>query len=451
LFGERQSVKGDAFVISLIMHLLASLTCVRGGGRHKSTVGRLVRCDRVCAVACATLAFVSACTASDGRYGAAVTVYDSAGIEIVENHAPSWAEGEGWTIDPVPLAEIGGAAGPDDDLFRVTDVRRLSDGSIVAASSSPASLYRFHPDGSLAVVLGRQGDGPGEFRSIDLLPARGDTIIAWDQRNARLTWFDPGGDVIETRRIDQAQFSRRSPFALLPDGRILAAGFDYPERPLEVGLREIPLGLDLIHPDGTRESIDVDWIEDEELIVYLDPRPVQQLLFFPPGRTDLRFAAARLFASLTLRAEIEVREPSGAFRRLIRWDAPVRLVSEQAVDERAPSMGEAVRGRDFDPAHATDIDLDEIELIHDTLPAHGGIEVDVEGNIWVHELDLSEEDAASLTRFQVFDSDGRWLGLVNLPAGLAEIEFGADYLAGVWRDEDRVEYVRVFRIIKPGG
>jgi hypothetical protein len=420
-------------------------------GSHRSVLGRLVRSDRIRAVACATFPFVSACTASDGHTGAAVTVRDSAGVEIVENHAPSWAEGEGWTINPVPLAEIGGAAGPDDDLFRVTDVRRLRDGSVIVASSSPASLHRFHPDGSLAVVLGREGEGPGEFISIDLLPTRGDTIIAWDQRNARLTWLDPDGDVIRTRRIDQARFSRRSPFALLPDGRILAAGFDYPETSPEVGPQEIPLGLDLVYPDGTREPIDVDWIEDEELIVSLAPRPVQQPLFFPPGRTDLRFAAAKLFASLTLRAEIEVREPSGPLRRLIRWDAPVRLVSEQAVDERAPSMGWAVRGRDFDPAHATDIDLDEIEVIHDTLPAHGGIELDVEGNVWVHELDLREQEAASLTRFQVFDSDGRWLGLVELPAGLAEIEIGADYVAGVWQDEDQVEYVRIYGIVKPGG
>jgi hypothetical protein len=206
-----------------------------------------------------------------------------------------------------------------------------------------------------------------------------------------------------------------------------------------------------VYPDGTREPIDVDWIEDEELYVSLDPRPVQQLLFFPPGRTDLRFAAAQLFAGLTLRAEIEVREPSGPLRRLIRWDAPVRLVSEEAVDERAPSMGGAVRGRDFDPASATDIDLDEIELIHDTLPAHGGIEVDVDGNVWVHELDLRERDAASLTRFQVFDTDGRWLGLVELPVGLAEIDIGADYIAGVWHDEDQVEYVRVYGIVKPSG
>jgi hypothetical protein len=401
-------------------------------------------------VACSTFAFFAACTASDGRTGADVTVRDSASIEIVENHAPSWAEGDGWTIDPVPLAEVGGAAGPEDDLFRVSEILRLGDGSIVVASSSPASLQRFSPDGSLLALLGRQGEGPGEFISIDLLPARGDTIIAWDRRTARLTWLDPDGAVIGTRRIDQAQFSRRSPFATLADGRILASGFDYPETP-EAGPRESPLGLDLIYPDGTREPIEVDWIEDEELYVSLDSRILQQPLFFPPGRTDLRFKAAKLFAAPTLRAEIEVREPSGVLRRLIRWEAPVRLVSEQAVDERAPAMGWVVRGRDFDPASATDIDLDEIELIHDTLPAHGGIQVDGDGNVWVHELDLREPDAASLQRFQVFDADGRWLGLVELPVRLAAIDIGPDYVAGVWRDADQVEYVHVYRLVKPGG
>ncbi len=39
-----------------------------------------------------------------------VTVWDSAGIEIDENHAPEWADSALWTVDPEPEFVIGGTA-----------------------------------------------------------------------------------------------------------------------------------------------------------------------------------------------------------------------------------------------------------------------------------------------------------------------------------------------------
>jgi hypothetical protein len=40
---------------------------------------------------------------------------------------------------------------------------------------------------------------------------------------------------------------------------------------------------------------------------------------------------------------------------------------------------------------------------------------------------------------------------VELPVRLAAIDIGPDYVAGVWRDADQVEYVHVYRLVKPGG
>ena len=40
-----------------------------------------------------------------------VTIRDSAGIEIVENHAPKWAGANFWSVDPEPVIVIGGDLG----------------------------------------------------------------------------------------------------------------------------------------------------------------------------------------------------------------------------------------------------------------------------------------------------------------------------------------------------
>jgi hypothetical protein len=52
-------------------------------------------------------------------------------------------------------------------------------------------------------------------------------------------------------------------------------------------------------------------------------------------------------------------------------------------------------------------------------------------------------------RWIVFDSDGRWLGAVEVPPNGRVSEIGADYVLGVWRDELDVERVQMFELIKP--
>ena len=53
-----------------------------------------------------------------------VTIRDSAGIEIVENHTPVWSDGDFWTVDPEPKFVLGG-------LWNVFRVVPLSDGRVV--------------------------------------------------------------------------------------------------------------------------------------------------------------------------------------------------------------------------------------------------------------------------------------------------------------------------------
>ena len=55
------------------------------------------------------------------------TVRDSAGIEVVENHAPKWPAGEFWTIDPEPQIVLA------DDSARLdwtAGIARLADGRV---------------------------------------------------------------------------------------------------------------------------------------------------------------------------------------------------------------------------------------------------------------------------------------------------------------------------------
>ena len=74
------------------------------------------------------------CGGEAARQGAAAVVRDSAGIRIVENSGPAWAEGAGWRVADSPLVSIGGVAGdPAYDLTQITSVILREHGQVAAA------------------------------------------------------------------------------------------------------------------------------------------------------------------------------------------------------------------------------------------------------------------------------------------------------------------------------
>jgi hypothetical protein len=73
--------------------------------------------------------------------------------------------------------------------------------------------------------------------------------------------------------------------------------------------------------------------------------------------------------------------------------------------------------------------------------------VDAEGNLWVQEWKVVPYERR---RFSIFDPDGRLVAAVTTPEGLRITDIGADYVLGVWRDENGVEFVRL-HTLRSGG
>jgi hypothetical protein len=100
-----------------------------------------------------------------------------------------------WRIDPTPITAIGVADGSaDQELAAVSGARRLSDGRVGIANGKPLELRVYDAHGVLLRRIGRQGDGPGEFRGrLDLLPAGDDSLLVYDQGSQRLSLFGIDG------------------------------------------------------------------------------------------------------------------------------------------------------------------------------------------------------------------------------------------------------------------
>jgi len=118
---------------------------------------------------------------------------------------------EGTDIADLPLLEVeeearfGSVEDPDAGFTRIRDVDVDEDGRIYVLESGAQEIRVLAPDGSVERRIGREGDGPGEFRRAYAIGVSGDTVWALDSRLDRITLFDREGEVLSTGRIEQAR------------------------------------------------------------------------------------------------------------------------------------------------------------------------------------------------------------------------------------------------------
>ena len=107
---------------------------------------------------------------------------------------------------------------PDAPIVRVSGLARRGDGLLALADVSEGNVKLFAPDGRLRRIVGRKGQGPGEFVS-PRHPAFGPDgrLMVVDAQLGRLSLFSADGDLEGTVSLE-AGFPIMG-FHLLPDGR----------------------------------------------------------------------------------------------------------------------------------------------------------------------------------------------------------------------------------------
>ena len=97
-----------------------------------------------------------------------VTVRDSGGIEIVDNHTPEFSAGPFWTIDNEPEVVLGGEVSWEGEVtdsshlvWGVSGVAGLAGGRGAVLSRQNRRLYLFEPSGEFSKAIGREGRGRG--------------------------------------------------------------------------------------------------------------------------------------------------------------------------------------------------------------------------------------------------------------------------------------------------
>ena len=397
-------------------------------------------------------------------------VRDSAGIEIVENHAPERRTGRFWTIDQEPEFVLGGKAavaaeaGDSSHLvWRVTGLARLVDGRVAVLSGGSDQLLLFEPSGALSRIIGRRGMGPGEFERasrLQYLPP--DTLAVWQSWMGPASYFDTTGVLLKTRPIDLGRVVQQGTGAHaeswmhpLPDGSFI----------LEVDKR----GPDHAHPPGELRRPPVEFIRFDHayatqsfgvwdgLESWHSPAH-QEIGAFPTFVRSARFTARARFPWVYIADgagnEIRQYELDGTLRRIIRRTTAPPAVTEAAHGALLKLLHGWLADGDVDSSRGLFGDMPK----PDRHPSIGPMVVDAEGYLWVREW--SDRGTGLPDQWSVFNADGRWLGVVPgqpdlflcsrlMPFGVCW--FGRDHFLTVRRDGDGVERIEGYRIRREEG
>ena len=348
---------------------------------------------------------------------------DSAGIRIIENHAPAWSTTDAWVIDSEPEFAIGGfAAGQAVAVdtaalvWDITSAAPLSNGMVAMLSPrGDSKVLVFEPSGTLFASFGREGRGPGEFsnpRHLQVLP--GDTIVVWDHRYGPISYFDPSGTLLRDRRVDFGRLIEMLPEGLmpgesvyspLPDGSFMLAAREREWRVPARGYYRPP--RQFLRIDSTYSATEFGWWGAEEGFRIYPPASAIGYLPFP-ARSSVAVGGEPLSVYITNGDRYEIHQFSvpGALQRIIRVTSdPVPITTAQ-LNQWKQGMRAANPNWDWGAWERSFGELAERPF----RPAVSRMLVDTQGHLWVF-------TGITSTEWHVFSEEGRWLGTLDTPRG----------------------------------
>jgi hypothetical protein len=385
-------------------------------------------------------------------------------VEIVENTGPLWKAGGEWTVVDSPLVDIGGMAGdPAYDLSQVAGVAMLDDGRLAVAVGGAYQVRFFDSEGRHVATAGAKGSGPGEYQAVaGLYRFPGDSVLVSDFLQRRLTVLSDSGQLGRSFSLggetgfampQGGRVSFAMPAGAFPDGRVLAFAQSFRVNDATTGAYRDSADYIVYSPSGA--LLDTlgrfPGIEMEQVTMTMGNQSFSAPSPVPLGKTTaLAVLDNEVLFTMNRAWEIEQRTADGRLTRIIRLDVAPRPVSSEDEAAHRDVMRQAVEDQPMLRGMPDQIKKQMYDRVNNatypkTFPFIVSIERGGDGTIWVYEQGKPGDERRV---YAVLDSTGGFLGRVTFPERFEPRTIGADRVAGVWKDADDVEHVRVYAIRK---
>lgn len=381
----------------------------------------------------AALLLLTVAMVSDGNAQRAQPPASASAGEI-----PLWRTSGTPTFDS-QRAAIGAASAP---LLSVSGLTRLGDGTVVVADAGAFNLKFYAPDGRLLRVVGRDGAGPGEYRTPRMLGTCGQKFLhVYDGNLARITVLDLTGRMVDSWRIGISQSNQQPPMDVVC-GRGGSAALLGWSPDLEGQITKptahrgrIRLNLRRMTRDASTAELGLVMGPDRQRWMTSDgPRPLGKSTFVAVGSDRLFIgtgdSSSIAVQSLTGQKLASVRLP---YRRIRIDDDYLRDFVDRVI-ELNPNRSPAELKQRY-----ADIEFPEF------FPSHGPLLVDGGGNLWVERYRLPGETAS---RWTIFNGLGVAIAAIDLPPLFRLLEAGTEDIVGTWEDADGVLHVRVYQLLR---
>jgi hypothetical protein len=396
------------------------------------------------------------------------------------------------------VSRIGMIDGPPEYLLGTAPAFTVgSDGSLFVADRG--TLRHYDADGKYVRTIARQGQGPGEMRSVVSMDVSDDGLVAaLDLGNRRVNVFSPDGTLVREFRLGAGPAAGRPAY-----GRDAIRWDDYGQ--LWIALNPPRRGADTLGTGqrpvfgrlaGHEEVTDTVFLPararegcERRLPSYsggfMEDNRLRHMPFAQWSRSRMGVLAFGCSASFT----IDVARPNGGVTRMSKeWEPPVRT------DEEYEYWSDGFRGANLQRRRNNEIlaslgrsaevmPIPPIPILPRERPAFLRLWLTDNGRLWAwpaapgwsrawteEELGFLRQQAGGervppqfweywnpTDGFEVFDTDGRWIGHVNTPETWATAPYpgrGDPYFRGdtVWavvREEFDVRYIVRFQVEWP--
>lgn len=375
------------------------------------------------------------------------TVTDSAGVVLVDNPPDGlWDGASPWRFEEE--LRVGGMDAPVEAQFgMVVGLDLDAAGQLYVLDMQASEVRVFDASGAWVRTLGGQGGGPGEL-SAQLMGV----FVVGDE-----AWV-----------------------ADLGNQRITRWGLDGSERPaISLNLvMGIPLRWDRLGDDRvvaqfrSMQGLGMQGDTTGDPIVTVGRPQPDTLAVLPQGGTfsvqggSARFrffdreplwdadAAGALMTAANDAYRIEVRDAQGGLVRVVRKDFQLQPVTEGDERRMLAAIRRLMQDQGAPPA-AVDQLLQDASFA-DHYPAIGQILGGPDGTLWVQRVRTADQFTESeelnlqdlgADEWEVFDDQGRYLGVLTLPEKFAPMHIVGDAFWGVQRDELDVPSVVRYRLV----
>lgn len=366
-----------------------------------------------------------------------VSVTDSAGVVMVRVESLRSLD-----LPRLRLDTLFRSSETDVDLFGVAAARVLDGGRVAVADAGNQQVLILDLEGAQLATVGREGEGPGEFRRIATLHRRpGGGFSTYDTGLGRWTHFDTDGNVAATvtmsppsRSVDLTPLTSAGRDVMAIYGRVArmpAEGIQRDSTPL----------LHYRAPGAPPDTLSL-WAIREASYEETESGWAQTTVGF--GRSLAAFGSGTwVVLGDTDRLELSVFDAAGRLVMTIRGEAePISTTEHDGERWREDLVAGLGSGM---PAELREEFVERFRRapFRESYPAFDRAAVDTAGRVWVGTTARYDDPTRA---WIVFGVDGTPLGEVTLPADTEILDLTGTHLLTLTRNDLGVEEVTAFAV-----